>query len=53
VVKWNLVSECWEELATIAEGEPQKLEHNDIKWIAPNEISNYEFCLADEEPLEK
>ena len=37
--------------ATIAEGEPQKLEHNDVKWITPNEISNYEFCLADEEIL--
>ena len=39
--------------ATIAEGEPQKLEHNDIKWITSNEISNYEFCPADEEILEK
>ena len=33
--------------ATIAEGEPQKLEHNDIQWITPSEISNYEFCPAD------
>ena len=39
--------------ATIAEGEPQKIEHNDIQWIAPSEISNYEFCPADEEILEK
>ena len=37
--------------ATIIEGEPQKLEHNDIKWIAPCEITNYEFCPADEEIL--
>ena len=37
--------------ATIAEGEPQKIEHNDIQWIAPSEISNYEFCPADEEIL--
>ena len=37
--------------ATIAEGEPQMLEHNDIKWIAPCEITNYEFCPADEEIL--
>ena len=37
--------------ATIAEGEPQKLEHNDIQWITPNEIPNYEFCPADEEIL--
>ena len=39
--------------ATIAEGEPQKLEHNDILWITPNEIHNYEFCSADEEILRK
>ena len=37
--------------ATIAEGEPQKLEHNDIQWITPSEISNYDFCPADEEIL--
>ena len=39
--------------ATIAEGEPQKLEHNDIQWITPSEIQNYEFCPADEEILAK
>ena len=39
--------------STIAEGEPQKLEHNDIQWITPSEISNYEFCPADEEILAK
>ena len=39
--------------ATIAKGIPQKLEHNDIKWITPSEISNYEFCPADEEILAK
>ena len=37
--------------ATIAEGEPQRLEHNDIQWIAPSEIPNFEFCPADEEIL--
>ena len=37
--------------ATIAEGEPQKLEHNDIQWITPREIQNYEFCPADVEIL--
>ena len=37
--------------ATIAKGEPQKLEHNDIRWITPEEISNYDFCPADEEIL--
>ena len=39
--------------ATIAKGEPQKLEHNDIKWITPSEILNYEFCPADVEILDK
>ena len=39
--------------ATILEGEPQKLEHNDIKWITPSEIPKYEFCPADEEILKK
>ena len=37
--------------ATIAEGEPQKLEHNDIRWITPSEIPNFDFCPADEEIL--
>ena len=37
--------------ATIAEGEPQKIEHNDIKWITPSETFNYNFCPADEEIL--
>lgn len=39
--------------ATIAEGVPQKLEHNDIQWITPAEIPNYEFCPADEGILKK
>ena len=34
--------------ATIAEGEPQKLEHNDMQWITPSEIGGYDFCPADE-----
>lgn len=37
--------------ATIANGEPQMLEHNDIRWITPAEISNYDFCPADVEIL--
>lgn len=37
--------------SAIAYGEPQRLEHNDIKWITPDEISNYEFCPADVEIL--
>ena len=39
--------------STIAEGEPQMLEHNDIRWITVDEIGDYEFCPADEEILAK
>ncbi len=39
--------------ATIKDGVPQKLEHNDIRWIKPSEIPNYDFCPADKEILEK
>ena len=39
--------------ATILEGIPQKLEHNDIRWITSSEIPNYEFCPADEEILDR
>lgn len=39
--------------AIIAEGEPQKLEHNDIRWILPEEIPQYDFCPADKEILER
>ena len=39
--------------ATVAQGEPKKLEHNDIKWITPSEIPNYKFCPADVEILAK
>ena len=39
--------------ATIAEGVPKKLEHNDIQWISPSAIQNYEFCQADIEILKK
>ena len=36
-----------------AVGEPQRLEHNDIKWITVSEIDDYEFCPADEDILQK
>jgi len=39
--------------AAIAEGTPQKLEHNDIRWITVNEIPEYSFCPADETILSK
>ena len=37
--------------AIIAEGVPRTLEHNDIRWISPAEIPDYDFCPADEEIL--
>lgn len=37
----------------IVEGTPQKLEHNDIRWIAAEEIPNYDFCPADDVILRK
>ncbi|MBE6704904.1 MAG: (deoxy)nucleoside triphosphate pyrophosphohydrolase [Ruminococcaceae bacterium] len=37
--------------ATIAEGTPKKLEHDDIKWITPDEIADFDFCPADKEIL--
>ena len=37
--------------AAIREGTPQKLEHNDIRFITPAQIEQFEFCPADEEIL--
>lgn len=34
--------------ASIAEGTPQRLEHNYIRWIGIDEIDSYPFCPADE-----
>ena len=39
--------------ATIAAGVPQRIEHNDIQWICPEQMGNYEFCPADREILER
>ena len=39
--------------ASIAEGIPKKLEHNDLRWITVEEIDQYEFCPADEEILRR
>ena len=37
--------------STIASGTPKLLEHNDMRWIYPSEIPNYDFCPADEDIL--
>ena len=39
--------------ACIPEGEPQRLEHNDIRWITVEEIDSLEFCPADQEIIER
>ena len=39
--------------AAIPEGEPQKLEHNDLRWITVGEMDDYPFCPADETILQK
>ena len=39
--------------ASISEGVPQKIEHNDLRWITVEEIDQYEFCPADEEILRR
>lgn len=35
----------------IVKGEPRLLEHNDLKWITPQQINDYPFCPADVEIL--
>lgn len=39
--------------ATIAKGTPQKIEHNDMKWISVEEVDQYDFCPADTEILKQ
>ena len=39
--------------AVIHEGTLQMLEHNDIRWITPGEIPQYDFCPADTDILQK
>ena len=39
--------------AKILQGTPQKLEHNDIRWITTDQIDDLEFCPADRDILDK
>lgn len=39
--------------AAIAAGTPQKLEHNDLRWVFPEELDSYPFCPADRVILER
>lgn len=37
--------------STIVSGTPKLLEHNDMRWIYPAQIPDYNFCPADEDIL--
>lgn len=39
--------------AVIVDGTIQLFEHNDARWITPDEIPQYSFCPADKEILER
>ena len=39
--------------AAIVSGTPQLLEHNELRYILPSEIPDFDFCPADEEILKK
>lgn len=39
--------------ASIQAGIPKRIEHNDLKWILPDEIALYRFCPADADILKK
>ena len=39
--------------AEIASGVPQMIEHNDIRWLHPKEIPQYDFCPADKDILKR
>lgn len=39
--------------ASITKGTPKLLEHNDLRWITPEEIPQYDFCPADKDILER
>lgn len=39
--------------ARITAGEPQLLEHCELRWMTPQEIGGYSFCPADTEILEQ
>lgn len=40
-------------LCNIADGVPEKKEHNEFAWITPDEVEQYEFCPADKAMLFK
>ena len=43
--------DIYDDIARLSGGEPKMLEHNDIRFITPSEIPQYEFCPADTDIL--
>ncbi len=39
--------------ARIRSGKPRLIEHNDMRWITPDMIDDFDFCPADEVILDK
>lgn len=39
--------------ATIEDGTPKLLEHNDFRWLYPSQIPEYAFCPADKDILKE
>lgn len=40
-------------LCTLGDGEPQRLEHANLKWLPPEELKEYAFCPADAELIRR
>lgn len=40
-------------LASIKSGEPQCLEHRDIRWVSPSSLPSFTFCPADAAVLDQ
>lgn len=39
--------------AQLAEGEPQCLEHSELCWVRPQDVTQFEFCPADKAIVER
>ena len=33
--------------------EPKKLEHNDVRWVEPSTLTDYDFCPADKDLIKR
>ena len=39
--------------ASIVEGEPKRLEHNDLRWVTADRLGDFPFCPADKEIIRR